>query len=86
MYKNIPARPVMPGKLAVRQDWTRTKGLRWAIVSEEPIHPRHNLVGHKRGYGESHAGLYAYSFLLRESAVKAAREIMASGHSVWAAR
>jgi hypothetical protein len=85
-YRHIPARPLRPGTLAVRQDWTRTKGPRWGIVSEEPIHPRHNLVGHQRGYGEAHAGLWVYPFIKRDTALRAAQRIMASGHSVWAAR
>jgi hypothetical protein len=85
-YRHIATRPVPPGRLAVRTDWTRTKGLRWAIVSNEPIHPRHGLVGHQRGFGESHAGLWAYSFISQRKATQTALEILASGHSVWAAR
>lgn len=82
-----PTRQVRPGTLAVRQDWQRHHAHpRWAIVSEEPIHQRHNLTGYKRGAGESHAGLYVYPFTLRETALQVACQILNSGHSVWAAR
>jgi hypothetical protein len=85
-FRQINPRPVRPGTLAVRQDWTRTKGTRWAIVSPEPIHSRHGLMGHQRGYGQAHAGLWVYPFIKRDTALRAAQRIMASGHSVWAAR
>lgn len=85
-FKLIAPRPVRPGTLAVRQDWTRHKGLRWAIVSAEPLHPAHGVLGHKRGYGESHKGLYAHPFVTQANALWVARQIMTSGGSVWAAR
>lgn len=84
MYlRPIPARPVMPGKLAVRMDTTSRGELRWAIVCERPLHPKHGLLGHKRGYGESHAGLWAYAFYTRPTALAAARQIMDGTLPTW---
>ena len=78
-----PPRPVMPGKLAVRPDTSSRGEPGWAIVCERPLHPSHGLVGYKRGYGESHAGLYAYRFVFHESAVAAARQVMDSTLPTW---
>lgn len=79
----IPPRPVTPGRLAVRRDTTSRGEPRWAILSALPLHPKQGLLGHLRGYGESHHGLYAYSFYTRETALQQARQIMGSLQAVW---
>jgi hypothetical protein len=89
MHKNrfrlIAPRPVRPGTLAVRQDWTRAKGLRWAIVSDRELRSGQCVVGHLRGFGESHAGQWVYPFIRRDSALRTARELFehADALPVW---
>ena len=89
MKHPIPPRPVRPGTLAVRQDTNSRGQARWAIVSAQPLHGSNGLFGYKRGYGESHHGLYAYPFVYRSTALRTARRLMASqnhvGSFVWGA-
>jgi hypothetical protein len=78
----IESRPVRPGTLAVRPDTTNRGEPRWAIVSRDPLHHSNGLRGYKRGYGESHAGLYAYPFLTQEVATSVALDIMRRSYHV----
>jgi hypothetical protein len=71
----IEPRPVRLGTLAVRPDTTSRGEPRWAVLSNEPLT---GLRGYKRGYGESHSGLYAYPFVFRSSALKAAHDSVAT--------
>ena len=73
----IEPRPVRPGTLAVRQDTTNRGRKGWAILSNEPL-TGYGLFGWKRGFGESHVGLYAYRFVRRESALRQAHRVINS--------
>ena len=74
----VPPRPVGADRLAVRFDPQRIGGKlqpRWAIVSETPLHGK-KLVGYKRGFGENHAGLYAYRFRTQGKALRVALQVL----------
>jgi hypothetical protein len=72
-----------PNRLAVLPDPDRTHPNQYAIISRLPLHPHHQLVGYKRGYGENHGGLYAYRFVSWMTAARVAHEIVDSGRAVF---
>jgi hypothetical protein len=79
----VPARPVGANRLAVRFDPQAIGGRlvpKWAVVSETPLVGK-RLVGYKRGFGENHAGLYAYRFRTQGKALKVALQVLA-GHPI----
>ena len=76
--------PLDPFTLHVRPNPGRVKPRQYAIVSYHRLHPHHNLVGYKQGFGEPYAGLYVYNFVHWFTAARVAHEIVASGRTIWA--